>query len=376
MPITLASKLAGRVGEYELGVTHALLDNGDSLGDNVLAARVSRKVLEQSSVGMIATAGDPNSINDSYLLGGDFRYRISNFLEDKTLTANVFALGNWIDGEGKTSSDYAYGVNVSYQNDIVWASSKYLEIGDAFSPSLGFVRRKGVRAFANYISLKHRPEDSTWYRDVRTSYSNEFFFKLDGSLDSGEHAWTLFNMELASADEVSFRLQNDIDHPSEDFEIVDGNVIPAGDYSWNSGRLMLELAGKRPVWGELGVQSGEFYDGWRTRYFAELQWNPNRHFGFGMDYQLNDVDLDSGDFEAHVAAVTLDWNFTPDLSWSNIAQYDSISDTVGFNSRIRWEYRPGSTAYLVFNQSYIEDHRRLHSVASDATLKVGMNFRF
>jgi len=28
------------------------------------------------------------------------------------------------------------------------------------------------------------------------------------------------------------------------------------------------------------------------------------------------------------------WNFTPDLTWSHLIQYDSVSDSIGFNSRL------------------------------------------
>ena len=313
VPITLATKVAGRLGNYEIGVTQALLDSQEGIGDrNVMAARISRNVLEQSSVGFIGTAGDPNSSGDNYLAGSDFRFRTSSFLNDKTLAANLFALGNWADSDGDDrTSDYACGLSISYPNDILYASAKYLEIGENFDPGLGFVRRHGVRAFSAYVSLKHRPDESSWYRSVRSSYSNEFFFHLDGDLDSSEQTWTIFDMELATADELNLRLINETDQPLEAFDIVEDVVIPEGDYTWNSARATLELSGKREVWGDVGIQSGEFYDGWRTRLFGDVQWNPSRHFGIGIDYQYNDVDLDHGDFEAHIAAASMQWNFTP-----------------------------------------------------------------
>ena len=65
-----------------------------------------------------------------------------------------------------------------------------------------------------------------------------------------------------------------------------------------------------------------------------------------------------------------------DLTWSHIAQYDSISETIGFNSRLRWEYRPGAIAYLVLNQSYLNEDGEFQSENSDVTLKVGASIRF
>ena len=378
VPLTLASKVAGRLGDYNIGFTHAFLDSQNDIGEkNVVATRLSRNILDQSTLGILATAGDPNSTGDNYVAGGDFQYRTTTFLEDKTLSAEFFALGNWAETQESGSiSDYAYGASLSYPNDVLWASAKYLEIGDNFNPALGFVRRQGIRAFSTYASLKHRSEPGSWYRSVRTAYDAEVFFRLDGDLDSGEQSWTLFDIELNSADELGLRLENETDRPDEDFEIVDGVIIPAGDYEWNQARFEVDFSGKRPVWGDIGIRSGEFYDGWRTRLTADLQWNPTRHFGVGVDYSYNDVDLDHGDFEAHVAAVGMQWNFTPDLTWSHLAQYDSISETIGFNSRLRWEYRPGATTYLVLNQSYLNDDGSFRTETSDLTLKIGASIRF
>jgi hypothetical protein len=69
--------------------------------------------------------------------------------------------------------------------------------------------------------------------------------------------------------------------------------------------------------------------------------------------------------------------FSPSLSWDNIVQYDNFSETMGFNSRVRWEIEPGNEVFVVLNQGYdVEDGRRLHSTTSDLTVKVGLTFRY
>ena len=125
-----------------------------------------------------------------------------------------------------------------------------------------------------------------------------------------------------------------------------------------------------------GVQTGQFYDGWRTRYSGMVEWNPNRHFSIKANYQHNDVQLDAGDFDAHVGSLGVKWNVTPDLGWSCLVQYDSISNAIGFNSRIRWEYKPGSTIYLVLNQSLLAQDGSSGLESTDLTLKADATFRF
>ena len=73
-------KLSGRVGRWTIGTLAVQQDavggGGGATGDAHAAfvGRVSANVLDESSVGMIVTAGDPNSGRDNALVGLDFRY--------------------------------------------------------------------------------------------------------------------------------------------------------------------------------------------------------------------------------------------------------------------------------------------------------------
>ncbi|MBM3878387.1 MAG: hypothetical protein FJ387_01505 [Verrucomicrobia bacterium] len=66
----------------------------------------------------------------------------------------------------------------------------------------------------------------------------------------------------------------------------------------------------------------------------------------------------------------------PDLTWSHLVQYDSVSGSIGFNSRLRWEYRPGQRVYLVLNQSYRPESTGLRLAGNEVVLKVLTTFRF
>ena len=194
-------------------------------------------------------------------------------------------------------------------------------------------------------------------------------------MDSARFGVVPFNIDFASTDELSLRISHDIDRPVEDFDI--GKVtVPADNYSWTKARLEYETTSSRPLWGEFSLEAGQFYDGWRVKAAGDLEWNPNRYFRIKGSYQYNLVDLGGGEFDAHVGSLGVNWNLTPDLGWSSLVQYDSLSRQVGFNSRIRWEYRPGSTIFLVLNQSLLAEDRGLGVERSDLTLKADATFRF
>ena len=377
VPIQLASKLAGRLGDYDVGLTHARLDGASGMGEqDVFAARVTKQVFAQSRVGVIATGGNPASDLDNYVGGLDFTYRTNEFLQDKILEANFYALGNYAEAAGGGhGTDYAFGAQLSYPNDRWDGTLSYMEIGPDFNPALGYVRRTGVRTVSGLLRRKDRPGGSGWYRQLARGADFEVSSLTSGGLDSARFGVVPFNIDFASTDELFLRISHDVDRPSEGFDI--GSVtVPAGHYSWTKARLEYETTSSRPVWGEFSVEAGQFYDGWRAKASAELEWNPNRHFRIKGSYQYNRVDVGGGEFDAHIGSLGVNWNFTPDLGWSSLVQYDSLSRKVGFNSRIRWEYRPGSTIFLVLNQSLLAEDRGLGLERSDLTLKADATFRF
>jgi hypothetical protein len=376
-PIQLATKLAGRLGDYDVGFTHALLaEQGGLDQQNVLAARVSRRVFEQSSVGVIATAGNPSAELANYVGGVDFKFRTNQLAGDKIFAADVNVLGSFSEGAGGgEQGDYAYGVNLYYPNEIWDSELHYLEIGTNFNPALGFVPRRGIRSLEYELGRTWRSQKRSWFRTWETGGAVEMITRTSGELDSARIAFTPIDLELESTDEITLRITHDLDWPRKGFELADV-MVPAGQYSWTKARLAVETTSTRPVWVEAALQTGEFYDGWRNVIESEVEWNPSKHFRFNLHYQYNQVDLSGGHFDAHVGSLGMNWNVTPDLGWSALAQYDSISNALGFNSRIRWEYKPGSTIYFVLNQSLLAQDGGPLLEASDLTLKADATFRF
>ena len=56
-PINLATKVTGRVGKYNIGIIGAMLDEQEDLkAQNTYITRVSRNILDQSTIGIINTA--------------------------------------------------------------------------------------------------------------------------------------------------------------------------------------------------------------------------------------------------------------------------------------------------------------------------------
>jgi hypothetical protein len=101
LPVRLGVKLTGRQSDYNVGVldvetgalTDAALPGGAVDRQNLLVARVSRNLFQQSWVGGILTHGDPSGAGGNTLIGGDARFATSTFHGDKNLSLDLFLLG-------------------------------------------------------------------------------------------------------------------------------------------------------------------------------------------------------------------------------------------------------------------------------------------
>ena len=103
---------------------------------------------------------------------------------------------------------------------------------------------------------------------------------------------------------------------------------------------------------------------------------PSSFFSIRADYELQSINLPQGDFKERLASIKTRFSLSPQLNWSNLVQYYSDGDQIGFQSRIHWEYEPGSNLYLVLNQGIDRNEGRLRWTESELAFKIGLSLRF
>ncbi len=384
VPLLGAAKLTGRVGEFNIGVIDAVVDeNGGLDSQNAFVGRVTRQIFDSSSVGILATHGDPNYEYDNLLLGSDFQYLTNKFLNRYRLEVNAFALA--------TNSDHpdigvgfspVVGTSAILPADEFEVEMAVMHVDDKFNPALGFAPRTGVRRY--YTRLVYMPymKSIDWLRQMYHSYEGEYITDLSNKLSSSTHLISPVQLILESGDYIYTEAELSSDVPEDDFRIYNGEgdlddiFISAGDYSWSRGILGFQTSTRRKFQFDHEVSFGDFYDGNRTNNTSNLSYLPSKYFGSVLSYSKQEVDLPTGDFDITLASLTALINFTPDFTWSNFVQYDDISDSLGVNSRLIWEYRPGKRVFLVLNQSYLDERNGFVRKQMDTTLKFNSIFRF
>ena len=92
---------------------------------------------------------------------------------------------------------------------------------------------------------------------------------------------------------------------------------------------------------------------------------------------MNWIDLSAGSFTTHLVGSRVTYTVTPKMFASALLQYNSSVNTVAANVRLRWEYRPGSELFIVYNEQRDTRAARFPDLANRAFIvKVNRLFRF
>ena len=272
----------------------------------------------------------------------------------------------------------SFGGNIELPNDRYSANVQFFQVGEDFDPALGFVRRESVRAYFSEFSYKPRPKNFYDIRQLFFFYSNSFETDLDNKLETASHSLFPLYIYTNNGDKFWSKVSYEHDALTEPFEVSrsEGVEIPVGEYWWPSYKVGIDTSSHRLVEFELSYGFGKYYDGSRSAWETEISVRPSSFFSIRADYELQSISLPQGDFKERLASIKTRFSLSPQLNWSNLLQYYSDGDQSGFQSRIHWEYNPGSNLYLVLNQGIDRNESRLRWTESELAFKIGLSLRF
>ena len=375
--LDVGAKLTGRAGRWNVGFLGVALDDfRDVEGSNVFVGRVAANVLEESSVGLIVTGGDPRSNRDNSLMGADFRYRNTRLPGGRTLDGEAWYQKS--DTENVDGNETAWGIRLSSPNNTGLRGEIGLEaFHDDFNPALGFVNRRGIERTEASVGYTSRPTHR-WLRELSHGVNYERFERIAGGVESESWYVELVELETNSGDQGGFAMEREREVLLEAFEIFDGVIIPPGDYQFDLYSFEVSGANDRALAPSFEYGKGNFFGGDRTEIGVGLNWLPNSRFVMGVEYEYNDIELAGGDFAAQIVAITANVAFDVRWSWLNLIQYDNESESVGVNSRLRWTPRAGQDLFIVLNHGFEASgaFSGLRSLESQLSVKYTHTFRF
>ncbi len=376
VPINAAAKVHGRYGRTSFGLIGALTgaEAGVAPATSMGVLRLRQDVGEESSVGMLATSGDPEGSNGAWMAGTDFTYRTSSLWGDKNFTAGIWGLT--MDEQGLDGgSRSAIGTRLDYPNDLWDVFFTWMRIGEDFDPSMGFVPRPGVNLYRTGFDFQPRPNIS-WLRKMSYEIFTSYYTDLNGDWQSWRMFTSPLNWDFESGDNVEFNVVFEGDRPDTNFEVADDVDVQAGSYQWQRYRLTAETSSTREVSGEVSWWFGDFYDGHLDTWEATAIWNPVSLVTLYAGAELNRGSLLGGDFEEDLYDLRVRFNVSPDLSFDSFVQYDTDSSSLGTNNRLRWTISPGSDLFFVYTNNWQVVGSSYLPQNYDVVLKVQYEIRF
>ena len=368
------ARVTGRLNGTTLGLLNVQQDAYREVpSKNLTVARLSQQVFEESNVGLILTHGDPRQRTDNTVVGADFNYLNSRLAGNRQLLGHAFILMS--DSEAKGGRGLAWGFKLDFPNEPLDAEAIFRQVDARFDPALGFVARRDIRQYilgARYVWRLN----TRWVRSVSLGVRPTWATDTSGRLVEEDYDLPYLTVMTPAGDTwyAEYSLNRDV--VEAPFEMWPGVWIPADDYGWGGFRTYLRTSEARPLSVYFNYRLGDYYHGTRQDCLGEINWRPSSHWLWGLNYQWRRVRLPGGDFDARLAGLRLNLTFTPNLSWNNLVQYENQSRSAGWNSRLRWTFRPGSDAYLVFNQGMAVDDGRFSRQYSEVSCKVVVTWRF
>ncbi|MBN1569009.1 MAG: carbohydrate binding family 9 domain-containing protein [Acidobacteria bacterium] len=377
VPILAGGKITGRQSRFNIGVMDVQTGEVGEIGlkgQNLFVTRISRDFWKQSYVGGIFTNGNPSGTGGNTLIGADARFATSNFRGNKNLILSLFLFGT--DDESSDATDYAGGFAIDYPNDRWYLGIGWKQIGESFRPALGFVPRTGMRKTNGTLMFRPRPENGI-VRQFTFHAFPEVVTDLNNQVESWNVAISPFEVEFNSGDLFEIEVLPQFERLSHPFPISREVTLPPGSYQFTRYGVRLETATKRFWVVDFESEFGDFYNGTQRSFELGLTLKPNSHLLLGLEAERADVDLVQGRFFKQLFSVQADYNFSPNISWANLVQYDNESRILGFQTRFRWILQPGNDLFVVLNRGWEKDSEHNYVSSYDrGTVKLQYTFRF
>ncbi len=380
VPIQWGTKVFGKVGNTNLAALDVQTDHSGLIPtQNLFAGRISQNILEESKVGFIATNGDPSGKKNT-LVGSDFTYKTSRFMGSDNFSVGLWGVQNW--NESKGGNKNAWGVSVSYPNDLFEVSLQYNSFGDSLNPGMGFLPRKAYHYLYTGFGYSPRPEKGWIGETVRQWFFQlemTNYWNLNGQLESRSIFTAPVNIRTESGEHIEFNLIPNREILPEDFEVSKGVIIPKGDYRFLSYRAELNTATYRKAQLDLSYHFGQFYSGTYNNLEAAITLKMDGYANLQLGANIARCNLPQGKFSENVYMTKLNLFITPDLGLSNYLQFDDITNQMGYSGRFFWQIRPGNIIYLVYNNNMERQwnpESRFKIQEEQIKLKIQLSIRF
>jgi hypothetical protein len=378
-------------------------------GADFTAARLRRRFFRESYAGLLYTRRSDHvpGATDRHTLGLDAALRTSTFLGSRTLEWSSWfihttnprdlseadaALPSEAPGpdvglpsearSAKEGRNIGRGSRVAFPNDPFYFDFSYRELQANYDPAVGFIQRRGSRRFNPEIGYTTRFRDHSWLRWIQYELDWDWYADdEDNRLLTETYQIKPLTIGFSDGSEFAYEMHPTYERLERDFEIYDGITLPSGGiYRFTRHEIRASMADRYPVavGGEVNV--GRFFSGRNREHELNVRVRPRPGVALRFEAQYNTLELAEGSFNTTLLRVLANTQFSPWASLENNVQYDSVTRSMGWQTRFRWIQRPGNDLFFVYTHNWQEFEeetgRAFRTLDNKAATKVAYTLRF
>ena len=354
-------RVVGRSGAWDIGAISMQTANQDELrGENLSVIRAKRDIInDRSDVGFMFTnrSDFKGGYNTTY--GFDLNWEV--FDEHQINVRYAQTIDSDIDNRFFHPDVSKYWLSFSTQRRRGFShGTSFSRSGIDFIPGLGFEQRDDYFRIGNRLTYNwFQGEGSKIFSHGPQSGGSVHWSNTTGKLESLQYriGW---NLRLKNSWNFDIRLRPQIENLVEDFELSDDVTIPVGDYKFMSYGIEILTAQTQPLFTNIEVTHGSFYDGSRTSVSLAPIYNVSSSLELSVAYEYNRASFNSRNevLSLHLIRLNSLIMFDTKLSLATLVQYNNQSKSFQGNIRFRYNPSEGNDLFIVFNDDLNTDRFR------------------
>jgi hypothetical protein len=352
VPILGGGRLVGRAGGWDLGALEVQTDASNGRpGENFGVLRLRHPVLNRWSTAGLMLTSYSGGDHQNFALGADTTLRPfgdhyldvkwAGTFDDRDVRTPSLVERSLVDARWQRRT----GRGLSY-------TAQFTRAGDDYKPELGFMPREDfttANLSGNYYFFtdKHR----VFKRVYPGALTFSTFRNSDKALESGQYAvWVQWDTKAGGGGWVEPKVFHE--NVLAPFTIGNAITIPAGVYEFADLQVRTTMAQGRKLRTDVDFRSGTYFDGTRTQVIFAPTWNVSRYLEVGGDYQLSALRFPVRGQECNIqlARFRIRTAATARASANAFVQYNSTTDRVDLNLRLRYAFAEGTDLWIVYNE--------------------------
>ena len=160
------------------------------------------------------------------------------------------------------------------------------------------------------------------------------------------------------------------------FALTPTVTIPVGGSEYRDFFVAYAMGEQRRVSGTWSVQKGEYLDGHITAVSYQrprIELTPQLSGQPGLS--INRIELPAATVTLKLVTSRVIYTMTPRMFVSGLIQYNSNTSSLSANLRLRWEYRPGSELFVVYDDQRDTSQRGTALLTRAFVVKLTRQFR-